>query len=64
MGTRPRIDGTSAALQLLDSFPDQLVKLLRLRGVSLHTAVRLRRSGDWRQDRDLGLGLLHKALRE
>ena len=29
----------SAALQLLDSFPDQLLKLLRLRGVSLRLVL-------------------------
>ena len=29
----------SAALHLLDSFPDQLVKLLRLRGEGLHPVL-------------------------
>ena len=31
--------GKSAAWQLLDSFPDQLVKLLRLRGERLHLVL-------------------------
>ena len=64
----------SAAWQLLESLPDQLVKLLRLRGERLHlvlSKLRLKRQnflkvlclGDLFDQRESGVGILLRDFR-
>jgi hypothetical protein len=68
------IPSASAALQLLDTFPDQLVKLLCLRGECLHlvlSELRLKRQnlleilclGDLFDQRERWVGILLRDFR-